>query len=73
MIGKGLIVLLHNQRLINAGTMCVAGDNLVGAVQFEENVFIIVDILGRRRDAGNHFLPDSSSETIVTIVSRVVW
>ena len=44
MVVERLAVLLHDQRLVDAGAVGVAGDNRVGTVQFEQDVFVVVDV-----------------------------
>jgi len=56
---EGLTVLLHDQWLVDARTVGIAGDDRVGAVEFEEDVFVVVDVTRCRRGAGNDFLLDS--------------
>jgi hypothetical protein len=35
--------LFHDERLVNAGAVGVAGDDVVRAVQLEQDVFVVVD------------------------------
>ena len=52
MVVERLSVLLHDQRFVDPWTVGVAGDDGVGAVQFEQDVFVVVDVSCRCRTTG---------------------
>ena len=70
MVVERLSVLLHDQRLVDTGTVGVASDDTVSAVQFEQDVFVVVDVSRRCRATGNNFLLHPSSQPIILIVRR---
>src|SRR5262245_44579442 len=68
MVVEGLRVLLHYKRFVDSRTVGVASDDTVGAVHFEQDVFIVVDVTGGRRARVDDFFFHAPSQTIVLVV-----
>ena len=44
MVEEACAAFLHHQGFVDAGAVGVAGGDVVGAVEFEQDVFVVVDI-----------------------------
>ena len=56
MVVEGLSVLLHDQRFIDTRAVGVSGDDTVSTVQFEQDVFVVVDVTRRCCARVDYFL-----------------